>query len=48
MEPTDRTENAAQVELYTHGDTVRRILTRLGKWGCRLAAVHLIDAHHCR
>lgn len=37
-----------QVELYTHGATVQRILKRLEKWGCRLAAVHLIDAHHCR
>jgi acetolactate synthase regulatory subunit len=37
-----------QVELYTHGDTVHRILRTLEKWGCRLTAVNLIDAHHCR
>jgi len=36
------------VELYTHGETVQRLLKRLEKWGCRLTAVHLIDAHHCR
>lgn len=27
---------------------MQRLLRRLEKWGCRLAAVHLIDAHHCR
>jgi len=37
-----------QVELYTHGEAVQRLLQRLEKWGCRLTAVHLVDAHHCR
>lgn len=37
-----------QVELYTHGDAARNILQALQKWGCRLSAVHLVDAHHCR
>ncbi|EWM22157.1 gpn-loop gtpase 2 [Nannochloropsis gaditana] len=36
-----------QVELYTHGEAVQRLLQRLEKWGCRLTAVHLVDAHHC-
>ncbi|KAM3570030.1 hypothetical protein VYU27_007894 [Nannochloropsis oceanica] len=36
-----------QVELYTHGNTVQRLLKRLEQWGCRLTTVHLIDAHHC-
>ncbi|RLN72772.1 hypothetical protein BBJ28_00022923 [Nothophytophthora sp. Chile5] len=36
-----------QVELYTHEESVHRILQRLQKLGYRLAVVHLVDAHHC-
>ena len=36
-----------QVELYTHDDSVKRILAKLAKLDYRLAAVHLIDSHHC-
>ncbi|CAM9358364.1 unnamed protein product [Phaeothamnion confervicola] len=36
-----------QVELFTHCDSVRRIVGALGKRGCRLTAVNLVDAFHC-
>lgn len=36
-----------QVELYTHHTSVRQIVQTLLKWGLRLAAVHLVDAHYC-
>jgi len=36
-----------QVELYTHHNSVRNVVRQLEKWDCRLAAVHLVDAHHC-
>lgn len=36
-----------QVELYTHQSSVKNILTQLGKWNFRLAAVHLVDSHYC-
>jgi GTPase SAR1 family protein len=36
-----------QVELYTHHDSLRKIADIMTKsWGYRLAAVHLVDAHH--
>ncbi|KAI0070647.1 cytoplasmic protein [Panus rudis PR-1116 ss-1] len=35
-----------QVELSTNHESVKRIIKRLGKSGCRLAAVHLCDAHY--
>ena len=36
-----------QVELYTHHDSVRNIMTRLKDWNYRLCAVHLVDAVQC-
>ncbi|EGF82884.1 hypothetical protein BATDEDRAFT_23143 [Batrachochytrium dendrobatidis JAM81] len=37
-----------QVELYTHHQSVKRILDRLSKdMDFRLCAVHLVDSHHC-
>lgn len=36
-----------QVELYTHHQSVRNVVRQLEKWDFRLAAVHLVDAHHC-
>lgn len=36
-----------QVELYTHNDSVRNIVTQLEAFGARLCAVNLVDAHYC-
>ncbi len=36
-----------QVELYTHDHSVRNILSALEKFGTRLCAVNLVDAHYC-
>jgi GTPase SAR1 family protein len=36
-----------QVELYTHNECVRNILSKLEKSGTRLCAVNLVDAHYC-
>ncbi|OWF53989.1 GPN-loop GTPase 2-like [Mizuhopecten yessoensis] len=36
-----------QVELYTHHNSVRNIVTQLQKWDYRLVAVHLVDSHYC-
>lgn len=36
-----------QVELYTHHTSVRNVVRQLEKWDFRLAAVHLVDSHHC-
>ncbi|XP_071820033.1 GPN-loop GTPase 2-like [Apostichopus japonicus] len=36
-----------QVELYTHHDSVKRILAELQKWNFKLAAIHLVDSHYC-
>lgn len=36
-----------QVELFTHHNSVRNVVRQLEKWDFRLAAVHLVDAHHC-
>ncbi|KAG8451270.1 hypothetical protein GDO86_003483 [Hymenochirus boettgeri] len=36
-----------QVELYTHHPALPDILRRLGGWGLRLCAVHLVDSHYC-
>ncbi|XP_060065537.1 GPN-loop GTPase 2-like [Ylistrum balloti] len=36
-----------QVELYTHHNSVRSIVTQLQKWDYRLVAVHLVDSHYC-
>lgn len=36
-----------QVELYTHHNSVRNILSALLKLDHRLAAVHLVDSHYC-
>jgi len=36
-----------QVELYTHNDSVRNILTCLEQYGARLCAVNLVDSHYC-
>ncbi|CAM9595851.1 unnamed protein product, partial [Chrysoparadoxa australica] len=36
-----------QVELYTHSTVVQSIVQRLVKADIRLAAVHVVDAHHC-
>ncbi|KAH6906117.1 cytoplasmic protein [Coprinopsis sp. MPI-PUGE-AT-0042] len=35
-----------QVELSTNHESVKRIVSKLTKAGCRLAAVHLCDAHY--
>ena len=37
-----------QVELYTHHNSVARLLETLtAKWNFRLTAVHLVDSHYC-
>ncbi|KAE8623908.1 hypothetical protein XENTR_v10005774 [Xenopus tropicalis] len=36
-----------QVELYTHHPALPDVLRRLGAWGLRLCAVHLVDSHYC-
>ncbi|OLL21848.1 GPN-loop GTPase 2 [Neolecta irregularis DAH-3] len=36
-----------QVELFTHHDSLRRILFRIEKLGRRPVIVHLVDAHYC-
>lgn len=36
-----------QVELFTHHTSVKNITQALQKFGLRLAAVHLVDAHYC-
>ncbi|KAM8977426.1 GPN-loop GTPase 2 [Pelodytes ibericus] len=36
-----------QVELYTHHPALPEILRRIGEWGLRLCAVHLVDSHYC-
>lgn len=37
-----------QVELYTHNNAVRNIVSELLKVDIRLVAVHLVDSHYCR
>ncbi len=36
-----------QVEIFTHHESLRRILRALSKRGFRLTCVHLVDAFHC-
>ncbi|KNC78437.1 hypothetical protein SARC_09137, partial [Sphaeroforma arctica JP610] len=36
-----------QVELYTHNNSIHRIVDKLQTWNYRLAAVHLVDSHYC-
>ncbi|ELU07174.1 hypothetical protein CAPTEDRAFT_165120 [Capitella teleta] len=36
-----------QVELYTHQNSMRNILSALAKDDHRIAAVHLVDSHYC-
>ncbi len=36
-----------QVELYTHNDAMKNILSRLSQLDLRLCCVHLIDSHYC-
>ena len=36
-----------QVEIFTHHESLRRILRALEKRGFRLTCVHLVDAFHC-
>ncbi|XP_072178408.1 GPN-loop GTPase 2-like [Diadema setosum] len=36
-----------QVELYTHHNSVRNIVTQLQKWQFKLVSVHLVDSHYC-
>ncbi|CAG0891104.1 unnamed protein product [Darwinula stevensoni] len=36
-----------QVELYTHQDSVKKLLRKLEKAEVRLCAVHLVDSHYC-
>ncbi|KAL4226215.1 GPN-loop GTPase 2 [Mactra antiquata] len=36
-----------QVELYTHNNSVRNIVTKLSQLDVRLVAVHLVDSHYC-
>lgn len=36
-----------QVELYTHHNSLSRIVEKLGQNLLRLCSVHLVDSHHC-
>ncbi|KAK7009701.1 GPN-loop GTPase 2 [Biomphalaria glabrata] len=36
-----------QVELYTHHNSVKKLLDQLTAWDYRLTAVHLVDSHYC-
>ncbi|KAF8795468.1 GPN-loop GTPase 2 like protein [Argiope bruennichi] len=36
-----------QVELYTHHQSIQKIVSRLNKSGYMLSAVHLVDSHYC-
>ncbi len=36
-----------QAELYTHHNSMQKIVAQLQQWHFRVAAVHLVDAHHC-
>lgn len=36
-----------QVELYTHHNSVKNIVSQLQKWDYRLVSVHLVDSHYC-
>ena len=36
-----------QVELYTHNNSVRNIVSELVKMDMRLVSVHLVDSHYC-
>jgi len=36
-----------QIELYTHHESLRKILNQLEKFGFRLCCVHLVDSHYC-
>ncbi|ORX50781.1 hypothetical protein BCR36DRAFT_352177 [Piromyces finnis] len=36
-----------QVELYTHNNAIKNIISILEKRDYRLCVVHLVDAHHC-
>lgn len=36
-----------QVELYTHHESVRNVVSKLQGLGYRLSATHLVDSHYC-
>ncbi|KAE8748434.1 hypothetical protein FOCC_FOCC004866 [Frankliniella occidentalis] len=36
-----------QVELYTHHESIRNLISHLESAGFRLCAVHLVDSHYC-
>ncbi|KAK3917672.1 GPN-loop GTPase 2 [Frankliniella fusca] len=36
-----------QVELYTHHESIRNLVSHLESSGFRLCAVHLVDSHYC-
>lgn len=36
-----------QVELYTHHNSLKSIVEKLGRLGLQLCVVHLVDCHHC-
>ncbi len=42
-------DSPGQAELYTHHESLARIVARLGRspLNLRLTAIHLVDAHHC-
>ncbi|EWC47931.1 GPN-loop GTPase-like 2 [Drechslerella stenobrocha 248] len=39
-------DSPGQVELFTHHNSLRNIVTRLEKLGYRLVVIHLLDSHH--
>lgn len=41
-------DSRRQVELFTHQTVVKSILDAIVAQDTRLAAVHLVDSHHCR
>eukprot|EP00095_Tigriopus_kingsejongensis_P012392 snap_masked-scaffold1164_size58058-processed-gene-0.2 protein:Tk12392 transcript:snap_masked-scaffold1164_size58058-processed-gene-0.2-mRNA-1 annotation:"gpn-loop gtpase 2" len=36
-----------QVELYTHDESLKSVISRLEKFGTRLCCVNLVDSHYC-
>lgn len=36
-----------QVEIYTHHDSMKKVMLKLQDMNIRLCAVHLVDSHYC-
>lgn len=36
-----------QVEIYTHHDSMKKVMLRLQEFNIRLCTVHLVDSHYC-